>query len=56
VTAWTKRSKASWGVHGREKAHGEEKGRQEIQGRAAGEDVKGSDFLEVIITAAAMAA
>jgi hypothetical protein len=32
------------------------KGRQEIQGRAAGEDVSGSDFLEVIITAVVMAA
>jgi hypothetical protein len=43
-------------VHGGEKAGREEEGGKEIQRRSAGEDVKGSDFLDVIITAAAMAA
>jgi hypothetical protein len=55
VTAWTKRSKTS-GEFMAVKKSPARKSRQEVQGRAAGEDVKGSDFLEVVITAAAMAA
>jgi hypothetical protein len=54
VTAWTKRSKTSGEFMAVKKPA--EEGGEEVQGCAAGEDVKGSDFLEVVITAAAMAA